>query len=159
MAQTEKKPRRRWLKPLLFVSLAVNLIVLGLVIGAVFGDHQRPQRGTKAPHGVRTYISAMTNEQREAFLDKTHGSLAGSLKTLKKLRGGHKDVMAAITATPFSEDTLRSSLDKQRSDVSAIMGEFQEELIATLSAMTDEERAQYIERMKEMRKKRWHKKR
>ncbi|MCP5074791.1 MAG: periplasmic heavy metal sensor [Rhodobacteraceae bacterium] len=159
MVRNEVKPRSKWVKPVLIASLAINLVVLGLVVGAAFGGHHRPGPGIKAPQGVRSYISAMTPEQREVFDQRSLHSLSGSIKTLRKLRTGHKDVMAAIVTAPFSEDNLRAAMDRQRGDVSAIMGEFQEELIVTLVAMSDEERMQYVERMKEMRKKRWRKKR
>ncbi|MCP5087197.1 MAG: periplasmic heavy metal sensor [Rhodobacteraceae bacterium] len=157
MEQNQNKTRSKWIKPVFIASLAVNLVILGLIIGAAFGDHHRPGRGLKAPHGVRAYVSAMTEDQREEFHERTQTSLAGSLKTLRKLSNRNKMVIAAIEATPFSEDALRSAMDQQATDVSVIMSGFQEELIATLSAMNDEERAEYVARMKEQRKKRWKK--
>ena len=158
MTKTDKQPRGRWVKILLIASLAFNLVIVGLIVGATFGDH-RGNRGLKAPHGIRPYVSAMTEEQRKEFHKRTRHSLSGSLKTLKKFRNGQKAVFDAITAIPYSEAALRAVLDQQRSDISAIMGQFQEELIISLAAMSDDERARYVARMKELRRNRWRKRR
>jgi len=155
MSETSKPPKRKRGKILLIVSLAFNMIIVGLIIGAIFGGHYRDRRGAQPPLGVRGYLSAMTTPQRRDFMrDYKHGFM-GHIKVLKNLNTYQLAIMDAMEADPFDASALIAAMAAQRGKLSDVMAGFHGELANALAEMTHEERKAYVERYKSRAGKRW----
>lgn len=149
----QPKPRTpRWMRIFLALSLALNLMVIGLVGGAMmrFGgsDGMRPP-----PRSIGTVLyRALPGEQRRA-LWSTSRQVRGD--HLQQRRGQIQAVSAAIRATPFDADTIREILDGHRSGLDRARQSLQQAWLAQIEQMSDEDRQAYAERLENPPKRRW----
>lgn len=154
MSETPKPAKRTRGKLLLIVSLAFNLIIVGLIVGAIFGGHYRDRRAAQPPLGVRGYLSAMTKPQRRDFQrNSNHGAL-GHLKVLKNLNSHQLIILETMQADPFEQSALIEAMSAQRNNLSDVMAGFHGELAKALANMTPKERMGYVERYKKRAQKR-----
>ncbi|MDV7144232.1 periplasmic heavy metal sensor [Tropicimonas sp. TH_r6] len=149
--EDQPKPRRRLgLRALLFVSLALNLVILGIVGGAIlnFSRGEDHPRMVVRDLGLGPYLMAMDPQQR-----KQMESVTGDLKP--KLREGRQewrdayiDALDAIRADPFDANALRAAMARQ-SDLAARSREVGlDVMIRQLEAMSVDERGKFAERLK-----------
>ena len=137
----------RWMRWLLVLSLALNLLVLGLVVGDALsgggpGRGPRPVEMTLGP-----VARALDPADRRAIL----GELRGHPDLHHLGRGGReaglREVAAALRAEPFDADRARAALAMQSDRVVAAHAAVQEALLARIAAMTAEERAAFANRL------------
>ena len=151
-SQTPK--RRRWLMPLLLISLAVNLLVIGAIAGAMLspdgprrhgGEDQRALRGVVG----EPFLRALPADQRRALVrdavanrDRVRESRASLQKRLDAF-------LAALRTEPFdAEEVARLLADQRRAAIGRQeLGE--ELLLKRLAGMSAEERAAYAERLED----------
>ncbi len=136
----------KWLRRLLFASLAVNLFFVGLVSARVVLDveipgFERERRGFhELPH-PRTLRAALPPERQElleATLDAHREAVRAEFRSLNAAR---QRVADAIRAVPFDPAELEAAFDvlrQKNSDTAASLHLMLSELIARLE---DEERA------------------
>jgi len=70
MASETETPKRKWSvgRIVLILSLALNLLVVGLVAGALLHRHQLPDRPPRiADLGFGPYVRSLSREDREAL--------------------------------------------------------------------------------------------
>lgn len=134
----------RWMKITLVVSLALNLLVAGMVGGAVLrhgmrpGDHHPPGRA----HLGRAYVQALDRADRRALWREMHAN--------RPAPAAHADpdaVLRALRASPFDPAALRSVMERQRQAGLERMRRGQRLLQDRLAAMSDAERAAYADRL------------
>lgn len=149
MAKDPASPSRlsRRLRWLLGLSLALNLLFVGFVLGAAY----RIRDGGMAavPHIGRfaeAYVRAMPAEDQRALrraLRKELRQEAGS--TVR--RGLYREVLAALRAEQFDVDAVKGVLDQQAQLGRAIQGAAQRAWLDRLTAMSAEERRAYADRL------------
>ncbi|MDP5215657.1 periplasmic heavy metal sensor [Ruegeria sp. 2205SS24-7] len=146
MAETVYRTRT-WVKLLLGVSLALNLAVAGLAVGAMlrFGgdDHKRPMPKTVGS----TLYRALPDEDRKALRTQT--------RDIHKARRGAKEgdlkaVIAVLDAEPFDPQALRDVIGKQAKARNAVFMEMQTAWIEQVLTMDDVERQAYADRLEEL---------
>lgn len=142
MAQTP----RRWMRYLLVVSLGLNLLIVGLFVGAAFKkDHHKPRMS-----GMHAFIRALDKDDRRA--------LRGALRDQKDLRQvaqvNRRAVMDALIMQPFNVDALIEAFDTQRDFANTLGAKSQAALIEIIEGMSSEERAAFAERVAMRMKKR-----
>jgi uncharacterized membrane protein len=98
----------RWLKPALIVSVALNLAVAGLVLGAWLGDG--PRRGMPRDMSFGPFSEALSDqdrrELRKALMDR-----AGEFRSSRDAaRAEFETLLAALRADPFDPDAMKSAL-------------------------------------------------
>ena len=146
------KPRRRWLTPLLIVSLALNLLVLGAVAG--FAWRHGPHGGWGGRHGGPDRILWLLPEARrdgaKAIIERYRADDEAREAEAKSARDA---VSVALTAEPFSQDALQAALRRlgeteigRRFDPAMLA-----EIAATLSLEERKELAEDLGRMMERR--------
>ncbi len=142
---TATPPRARaWVRILLGVSLALNLAVIGLVIGAAFrfggpgGAHRPPP-----PMGAILYRE-LPREDRKALRGRAFG---GREEHATKRRDEAAAIDAALRAVPFDAAALDAFLDGQARHREEFLSIVQEAWLARVSAMSDAERAAYADRL------------
>lgn len=144
------RPRRRWLRVLLFVSLALNLAVAGLVGGAWLnikhGGEDRPERISREL-GLGPYLFAMDRDGRDAL----RKSAAGRQGDLRQNRSAWKqaftDSLEVLRTDPFDPVRFRDLVVRQADLATANRGLGQDILVERVSELTPQERAELADRL------------
>ena len=153
----QPKPRTpKWVRVLLALSLALNLLVIGLVGGAMarFGgpDGLRPPARSI---GAVLY-HALPGEHRRALRSHSRQTRGGHAN---QRRGQIKAVSAAIRAVPFDADAISTVLDAHRSGLDRAQQSLQQAWLAQVEQMSDDERQAYAERLEHPPKRGWSRRR
>ena len=154
-AQTEKP--RRWVKPLLISSLAINFLIGGAVIGAMVvgkgGDHRAPDHG-RGGFAMLPFLMELSKDDRDD-LRKTYRKGHASFKVD---RAANKAIQTAIieriTAQPFDRTALEAEFTRLREAPQRSTEVGHSMLIETIAKMSDVERDAYAKRIKERLEKR-----
>lgn len=152
MSETGHGPQkmRRGVRILLFASLALNLLVAGLVVGAVVahrvGDSHRPPRIDQVGGPMTRALSqddrrAIGKALREAYRDRRPAR--------SEIRAEFDRVIAALQTSPYDPSAVRDSLERQMTGVQEGARIGRELLLQRLESMTDDERAAYATRLRE----------
>ncbi|SLN49118.1 hypothetical protein TRL7639_02711 [Falsiruegeria litorea R37] len=153
MAET-KTPKWPWMRILLVASLALNLLFVGLVVGAAlrFGG---PESMRPPPRSLGSALyRALPDDVRQ---EMRHHSRSGHDARRK---GGFREVgtvVAALRATPFDADGLKTVLDQQLEHREAFHRSVQDKWFERIKEMSDAERAAYADRLEEISKRKKHK--
>jgi uncharacterized membrane protein len=142
----------RWVKVALVVSLAFNLLVAGLVVGAaVRHDHDdgRMRERAEVPREFMRspFLGALDGEDRRAVgrdLMREGGSLR---ENRAELRARFERLLAAIRAEPFDRIAIETILDEQRAAGARRLELAEAAVLDRLGAMTPEARAAYADRL------------
>ncbi|MEY4871132.1 MAG: hypothetical protein RLZZ563_462 [Pseudomonadota bacterium] len=140
------KPAGRGLRVALAVSVALNLLILGLVAGAVLRDG--------GPHGrmVRDldfgpFTEALTPEDRDA-LRRDFLRQAPDLRDMRRqMRDDFATLLEALRAEPFDVEALRGVVANQGDRMAARLELGQDLMLARIAAMTPAERAAFADRL------------
>lgn len=145
--------RTRWL---LFASLALNLLVLGMVIGWV-ASPDGPRREDRAARSVMgaPFVEALTRPERRELLrhmrragDRIEGNRA-------ELRARFEALIAALSADDWDRSEVEALLDAQRGAALDRQRIGEELLLDRLDAMSVEERRAYAARLEERIRRGW----
>lgn len=142
----DPKPKRRWMPVFLVVSLALNLLVVGVAVGTVLrlkgGDH------AKAPPGFGPALyRALPKDDRKAM----RGELAGLHKKGSKGRAQDFEALSqALRATPFNPVAVQVLLQQQAQATADLQQALQTQWLARVTAMSDDERQAYADRLQEV---------
>ena len=138
----------RWMRVLLVLSLALNLLVAGLVLGAILVDG--PGRGPRPVEMELGPIArALDQSDRRAIL----GSLRGhpDLRPFARadMAADIAALQAALRADPFDPDAARAALASRAQRVERAQAAVQEALLARVAAMTPDQRAALADRLED----------
>jgi uncharacterized membrane protein len=138
------------MKILLVVSLALNLLVAGALIGAV-ARHDRDERRERSEvprEFMRSpFLGALEGEDRRAVgreLMRDEGSLR---ENRAELRARFERLLVAIRAEPFDRAAIEAILDEQRAAGARRLELAEAAVLDRLSAMSPEARAAYADRL------------
>lgn len=146
MAQTPKT--QSWQRWLLVGSLALNLLVLGAIGGAVLkGGPSGPGNRIDLTTGPLT--RAMTSEDRSAIRDVLRASRAFGPQDRAAIREDMQSLLALLAADPFDAEAFRAVLDRQRSRLTAGQDAALDALTAQIETMTPQARAEFAERLQD----------
>ncbi len=143
---TDPKPKRRWMPIVLTLSLAINLLIVGVAVGSILrlknSDH------AKAPPGFGPALyRALPKEDRKAL----RGELSGLHG--KGAKGRSQDFMAvteALRAVPFDPETVTLLLQQQAQATADLQAALQEKLLVLVTQMSDTERQTYATRLEDV---------
>ncbi|MGJ8544820.1 MAG: periplasmic heavy metal sensor [Sulfitobacter sp.] len=150
MSAGKLRMRGKW-RWILGLSLALNLLVVGMMAGAAWrhaGGPQGPERsgsGSSAGFGA-AYMRALPKPAR----DEMRAMLPPPPERNKEgfraeRRAGYQQVAELLRADPFDAEALRAALDGQRDLALARQSAVQEAWLAVLSEMEPEARADYAD--------------
>lgn len=149
----ETPKTRRWVMPVLFVSLALNLLVAGMFIGHAvspnsprFGD---PMEGSARGVIGEPFIRALPEKDRRALFNDIFSDRDRIRESRDSLRARFDAFLAALRADPYDPDEVaRLLLDQRQAAVRRQeIGEVL--LLKRLEAMTADERSDYADRLEE----------
>ncbi|MBS8228747.1 periplasmic heavy metal sensor [Vannielia litorea] len=147
------RPRRRWMRVVLVLSLAANLAVAGLVLGAwiTHGDKHRDgsKRGERVTRelGFGPYARAIPRESRDGLkeaIEARRGALRANRDTL---RSAFEATLATLRAEPFDRAAMAEQMAAQRAAISDSQQIGHEILLDRLERMSPEERAAFADRL------------
>ncbi|QDC10494.1 periplasmic heavy metal sensor [Oceanicola sp. D3] len=153
--ETTARPRRRWVRVVLVLSLAANLAVAGLVLGAWITHDGK--RGPDGPRGERDrivrelgfgpYSRAIPREGREgmkAAIEPHRGALRANRDAL---RGAFEATLTTLRSAPFDRAAMAAQMAAQRDAIAANQKIGHEILLDRLEAMTPEQRTAFADRL------------
>lgn len=149
MAERRDQKPPRWMRVTLFVSVALNLLVIAAAAGFFItgGPEKRVDR-TRADFGT-VFVRALSDEDRRAL----RRDFETGLQRQGRDRGAFLEDLEAtldiLQATPFSTDAFLEAMAEQsraRADREN-MGRMV--LVQRIADMTDAERAAYADRIEE----------
>jgi uncharacterized membrane protein len=152
MSETAGGPGVRWRTPrgvlaLLVVSLAANLLVVGLVGGAAWRFRHGPPphlADTVAPN-LLGYASTLKPERRKQLWDSTAEERRNIRPFRRDLRAARNGVVEAITAEPFDRQRFETAQRNLVEVETAARRAAQALYVQMAVAMTAEERRAFAE--------------
>ncbi|TYB81025.1 periplasmic heavy metal sensor [Maritimibacter fusiformis] len=150
---TAARRPRTWPKVLLALSLAMNLAVIGAILGAHFRDGRDarrfppPDRMQTRDSGFGPYLDALPRDARmrigTALRDRD-----APIEADRAVLGREFDQMlTALRAQPYDPGVLAAVLEGQRARVAARVDAAREIMLAEIAAMTPDERATFADRL------------
>lgn len=145
---TDSAPKRpRWPYLLLFVSLAANLLVAGILAGWLIspGGPQRSDFGQARGLVGEPFLRALPDSERRAIMRDAIKEAPRIRESRESLRARVDAFLAAIRAEPYDPETVEILLKEQR-DVALRRQDIGERLLLNrLEAMNSEQRAAYAD--------------
>lgn len=158
MTETDTSRRRSplWMRLLLFGSLAVNLLIAGLVLGAISlrgDDDRRHLRGARdlAPF---PFIIAMEPEDRRALVERFREESRPHRADRSEMRERLQTFLAALRADEFDVAIVQGLLEGERQRGRARQEAGQGVLIDYFQSMTVDQRRAYADRLERILKRR-----
>ncbi len=145
------KPRR-WLLPLLIVSVAANLLVVGIVAGAMLSPDGPRKRGGEDQRAIRgvlgePFFRALPANERRAMLSEVIGNREKFREGRDVLRQRVEQFLAALRAETFDRAEAERLLGQQRNAANRRQDMGEALLLDRLEAMTQAERAAYADEL------------
>lgn len=147
MTETARKPPRRWLWLALGLSLSLNLLVAGVVLGALWSRGAAPERPARIDLAAPPYIAALDAADRAA-LRAAWRAEGPDLRRLRAERQSERAALAAaVRASPFDAAAVAALLQAQSDRLADRQALSQRLLLERLATMTEAERAAFAERL------------
>jgi uncharacterized membrane protein len=148
---TPSKPPFRWGRLVLFVSLALNLLVLGAALGR-FG-HERGEFVAR-DIGFGLFSDVLHEEDRRALRRAYKAANPDMRADRRQMRDDLQTLMLALRAEPFAPEALRAALESgaARAAQRQVLG--QGLILDRVGAMTPAERAGLADRLERSLKRR-----
>ena len=140
---------KRW-RMAFFASLAVNLMFLGVVGGAILKGP--PPRMSGGDPGLGAYADALDDEDRKALRMAFRGSESSVREVRRAIAEQQAAVITALRAQPFQPEALDSALQRQHATIADQIALGQQILRDRLVAMTDDQRAAFADRLEQSQK-------
>ena len=146
--QPAKSPR--WMRLVLIASLAANLLIVGLLVGAAFRDkhdHRGPARGgdeRSMPGDLRGLARAMPQAPRDALRAAIESTPDAARERRRLIRENRQKFLAALEAEPFSIEDIEAIFNDQHGLFMAIARDGQGALLEAIKTMTADERSRFV---------------
>ncbi|MDA7427967.1 periplasmic heavy metal sensor [Primorskyibacter aestuariivivens] len=147
------RPRMsRGIRIVLFLSLALNLVVVGIVAGVIFrgGPDGHPPKHVR--DAVAPYTAALDRGERREIGRRIYRSLRteGSRDALREaMRAEYAEALTLLKADSFDADAFAAVIARQTARAADRQKIGQRELVRHLSEMTADERRAYAARVAE----------
>jgi uncharacterized membrane protein len=134
---------------LLWGSLALNLFLAGLIVGALLlGERGRRDRGPKPPRSLLAAAEQFEPAEREAFEALLLRKAQESRPQARALRRARGEVRAAISAEPYDPAAAVAAMDRARAQEIALRRELDSAVLEFATRLDAEERAALAEAMR-----------
>ena len=144
-----------WLRVLLVLSLALNLLVIGAVVGAMFSwSSWRPHHGSRLETAGGPLTRALSSEDRRAIGKEMRKAHRGDKGQREKHHAELEGLVAELKAMPFDPAPVEERLRRHRQSFDARFDLGLKLLLERLIQMSPDERAGYADRLQEVLDKR-----
>ena len=137
--------QKRWLLPLLFVSLAANLLIVGIIVGWALSDAGPKRSELGAARGLvgEPFIRALPEVHRRALMRGVMRESEQVRESRENLRLRFEEFLTALRTEPFDPGKVVVLLDDQRSASLRRQHIGERLLLERLEAMSPQERQAY----------------
>jgi len=140
----EKRIAPRWIKILLGASLAVNLLVIGLGVGAGLRIKNASKDFGGGARGGIAFVAALERDDRRQLVQKTKDARRASQQDG---RANMRQILADLRSDSFDIDAFQAALLAQQSRTKTAQDVIRTALVAQVAVMTAGERAAYADRI------------
>lgn len=155
MKQEDQNPPKksgRWLKPVLFFSLAANLLIVGLVAGAFLSPDGPRKKGGDENRAVRgiigaPFFQALPEKERRNMVREVMGNREKFQERRQVLVSRFENFLAALRSEEFDREEVGRLLGEQRQAAVRRQELGEVLLLDRISEMTTEERATYADEL------------
>ncbi|MDA8584910.1 periplasmic heavy metal sensor [Rhodobacteraceae bacterium] len=146
------KPRRRWVMPLLFISLSLNLLVVGAIVGRSFAPDDHRGNRDRVPGALRSvigepFVRALEPDDRRALVEDVRREARKIRENRESLRGRFETFLTALRADPFVAEDVKRLLQEQRQVAQGRQELGETLLLNRLTEMDAAARAAYADRL------------
>ncbi|MEM1065061.1 MAG: periplasmic heavy metal sensor [Pseudomonadota bacterium] len=145
------KPRcPLWMRLTLVASLAVNLLIAGIVGGAMLGKGDRgPGQEFRAARdlGPMPLVMALERDDRRVLGRSLRSEAQGMRLSREEMRARFEALLVALRAEPFAPDVVAGLLSEQRGLAAERQSLGQDKLLAHFASMSAGERRAYADRL------------
>lgn len=148
--QTSPPGASRRMKIALIASLALNLLFIGAIGGAML--HGGPERRGGGPRelGFGPFTEALPPEDRAALARAFFRESGGPREMRREMRDRLDRLVLVLRTEPLDTGALQAAFDQMRERTGRQLDAGQRLLIERLEAMTPEERAGFAARLEEI---------
>ena len=147
----ETMPRMRpWVRVVLFLSLALNLLLIGAAVGAVLhGPPGGPGSRTTVRDTALPYTRALAEDQRREIGRSLRKAVRATPEQRGALLDSYGDAVTLLQADPFDKVAFVSLLERQNASAASRWKLAQAALADHLDALPEGERRAYADRLAE----------
>lgn len=142
MEQTRPKRRLPWLKLALVLSLALNVLVVGMLWGVM-------TRTTQQGSLVRSAVAALPAQDRRELRRATGAILREARRQSESGTGTPQQMLAALRADDFDPEAFSDALRQAQDRLLRMSTQMHDQLLEKVSAMSREERHAYADSFEE----------
>ena len=149
--EPSRESRIGWGRILLFASLAANLLIVGMVVGAMLrqdrAGRNAPPRPSLAELGYGPYGRALSQQDRRAIDQKMAGHADNLHASRLQMRRQIQTLLQALRTSPFDPDVVRIIVTEQQGMLLQRQEVGRQVLLGQIEAMSDAERAAFADRL------------
>lgn len=137
-------------RTLLFVSLALNLLVIGAVGGAFLSGARLEREGNAGAvverlPGPRAFLRSLPEETRALMREKLADSWQTSRETRQAAIQARRDAFAAASEEPYDAARVRAAFERLRVADQTAIAVFHEDIVEAFGELTPEQRREALE--------------
>lgn len=136
----------RILLAVVIVSVGLNLLLAGIMLGRLAGPDREPRR-VDPMLGVRRVLTELPASRSEALAPHFHRYFAALRPRFREIRSVQQDLRAAMLTDPLDEAALTRALAAFQSRFSESQQAARDAFVVLAGAMTLEERRQLVSAM------------
>ena len=138
--------KRKWIPLLLIVSLALNLLVVGMVLGTAM-RFKGTDRVDIAPNFGPALFYALPRPERKVLSGEL-SSLRG--KGSQRRKQDFSTLSEALRVVPFDPVVVQALLEQQAQATVEVQEALHQQWLARVSGMSDDERAKFADRLEDV---------
>jgi len=149
VTRSETPRYRRILRWALGLSLALNLLILGAVGGALWrhgGPGQGPRGGMPGLHSYASpYVRALPAEARQDLHREMRAGMQAQNASREARRAQYDEMLASLRAEPFDPAKAKAVLAEQGAAVATVQEAAHAAWLAQVASMSPEARGKYAD--------------
>ncbi len=144
------KPKRNWL---LVGSLALNLLIVGLIVGALVSKGGRSDRkfGPSEP-GIPLVFRALPEGPRDDARNELKQYRESEKDRRREMRELRDKLIVALETEPFDDGAIQALVDRQAGMIAGVQTSVGKILLDTINDMSPAERAEYAQNLRAPKK-------
>lgn len=139
---------KRVLTIVVIISVAVNLILIGVLLGRIAGPGPEMRR-LDPVMGMRRLLRELPEQRAETLATFYRDYFAAMRPNFRDIRGAQQNLRDAMLTEPLDERALRDALTDFRQHLFETQGSTHDALIALIAELTLAERQQLVALMNE----------
>ena len=134
----------------LIASLAFNLLVVGIVVGAVAGHDRRSHGWNPAGVSIRPLINALPDSKRTVLVDRLREARKGESGNAGAVIRQNVELLArAIEAEPYDAEAVLSAFRNQRESFGRLGARGHSVIVDVITELSQEDRVALAEAFRE----------